>query len=469
MAERAATSRPQICSPDARQVLWLERMPPGDPQPPKPSLECSGLAASARSGHGWAVAGLLVAGLCGIAVAAAATSDQAEPSPATPSPLQRPEKQAAKKLPAAEGSGPAASARLAEPSGSISALLSTAHFDAASGHFVARGPGGGTERLTLVPELQRSIERLLATYRMPLGEIVALEPASGRILAMARSQTPGEAGDGLETTEAFPAASVFKLVTATALLERGVSPTEEICYHGGKHRLHARELVDDDRRDRRCTTLAQAVAHSTNVAIAKLAARNIDPVWLRDWADRLLFDHRLPMDAETAFSTATVPADRFDFASTAAGFGDVELNPLHAAALAAAIGHDGLLVPLHVLDDAGAPHADPARLMPARLARELTAMMALAVREGTARKAFRTRLARRLEAAGKTGSISTHGPFRDYSWFVGFAPALDPQIAVAVLVVNGLRWRVHASTLAEATMQAYLRPPRAQELRADRR
>jgi cell division protein FtsI/penicillin-binding protein 2 len=62
-----------------------------------------------------------------------------------------------------------------------------------------------------------------------------------------------------------------------------------------------------------------------------------------------------------------------------------------------------------------------------------------------------------IEVAGKTGSLSNHEkPFKDYSWFVGFAPADDPRIAVAAVVVNGLKWRIHAPYVAREALRAYL-------------
>ena len=64
---------------------------------------------------------------------------------------------------------------------------------------------------------------------------------------------------------------------------------------------------------------------------------------------------------------------------------------------------------------------------------------------------------RRETPAGKTGSLSVHkAPFKDYSWFVGFAPADDPKIAVAAVVVNGLKWRVHAPYIAREALKMYL-------------
>ncbi|MGZ6099452.1 MAG: penicillin-binding transpeptidase domain-containing protein, partial [Myxococcaceae bacterium] len=56
-------------------------------------------------------------------------------------------------------------------------------------------------------------------------------------------------------------------------------------------------------------------------------------------------------------------------------------------------------------------------------------------------------------AVGKTGSLADRNPFRDYSWFVGFAPKDAPRIAVAAVVVNEPRWRIRAPWLAREAMR----------------
>jgi cell division protein FtsI/penicillin-binding protein 2 len=95
-------------------------------------------------------------------------------------------------------------------------------------------------------------------------------------------------------------------------------------------------------------------------------------------------------------------------------------------------------------------------------------MMETTTTEGTARKVFRRdRHARRsplreVAIAGKTGSLADQAPYRDYSWFVGFAPADDPQVVVAALVVNERLWHVKAPSLAHQALKAYFseEPPR---------
>ena len=372
------------------------------------------------------------------------------------------------------------------PRGGLHGLVAHSRYDAPSHRFLYKVAGkghadGASDELPLTwdPELQIPMQRLLDTYQAPLVQMVALDPATGRVLAAIESQSAapeaaqvckGAFNDGL-----FPAASVFKLVTASALLARGVDPDEEICFHGGKHRIDTREMEDNERRDGRCDTLSQAVAKSANVAIAKLAERNLDPVWLRDFASRLLFGRALPGDFSVPASIADIPDEPFAFAQTAAGFGDVRLSAFHGAALAAAIANGGVMVPLRTFEvplaDAPDANADgdgdaaeaatespgPVQVLEPELAQTLAGMMRMAVTDGTARRAFRFRGAKALEACGKTGSLADKKPFRDYSWFVGFAPETDPKIAVATLVVNGPKWKVHASALAAAAIRTYLK------------
>jgi cell division protein FtsI/penicillin-binding protein 2 len=112
------------------------------------------------------------------------------------------------------------------------------------------------------------------------------------------------------------------------------------------------------------------------------------------------------------------------------------------------------------IDGAPAAATDSRRLLQKATADALRDMMKLTVSQGTATSYFRER--RRMvlgdiEVAGKTGSLSNHEkPFKDYSWFVGFAPADDPRIAVAAVVVNGLKWRIHAPYVAREALRAYL-------------
>ncbi len=92
-----------------------------------------------------------------------------------------------------------------------------------------------------------------------------------------------------------------------------------------------------------------------------------------------------------------------------------------------------------------------------KVASALAEMMRTTVTDGTARKAFRraTSALRGVAVAGKTGTISDRDPYRDYSWFVGFAPADNPEVAVATVIVNERKWRVRAPAVAREALEAY--------------
>jgi penicillin-binding protein A len=338
--------------------------------------------------------------------------------------------------------------------------LGETHLDPALGRFVAP-LGAGRAILTLDPRLQARLERSLAGYRVPWGATVLLEAGSGRVLALAEHSDAEPERRGLALAALAPAASIFKIVTAAALLERGVRPQDEVCYHGGRRRLAPGLLADDPRRDRRCLSLSTAFGHSANVVFAKLADRGLDAEGLRGVAERFLFNAEIAFPSPVEASAARIPDDPFGLANTAAGFGQVTLSPLHAALLASVVANGGLLVPPVLVDDAeGAPvplPASPRRVIDEAVAADLGAMMRTTVTSGTARRAFRRPAGplRGVEVAGKTGSLADQKPYRDYSWFVGFAPADRPEVVVATVVVNERLWHARAPTVAKEALEAF--------------
>jgi penicillin-binding protein A len=338
--------------------------------------------------------------------------------------------------------------------------LGSARYDPRLGRYVA-SYGAGKAILTLDAGLQQRLERTLSRNAVPWGVTVLLEPSTGRVLAMAEHSRAEPGATGLALKALAPAASVFKLITAAALLEQGVSPEEQVCFHGGRHRLVPRLLADDPRRDRRCTTLESAFSRSTNVVFAKLAERGLDAAGLREAAARFLFNTSIPFPLALEPSPARIDDDGFELANTAAGFGPVRLSPVHAALLAAIVANGGVYVPPVLVDAVeGAPApaaAEPRRVVDGKIASALAEMMRGTVTAGTARKAFRRAASplRGVSVAGKTGTLSDKEPYRDYSWFVGFAPADAPEVAVATVIVNERKWRVRAPAVAREALEAF--------------
>ena len=340
------------------------------------------------------------------------------------------------------------------------------------GAYVAKTASGEQAQLTIDPHLQSQMMKLLKLYKPVGGALVALDPKTGKVLSLA------EFGEGQATKPLYPAASVFKIITGAALIEKGVSPDDETCYHGGRHALKGKLLEDRPRLDRRCLSLAMALAKSANVVFAKMAVKHLDGDELRKEAERFLFNRPF-FDQPVDPSSADIPDSGFEFAKSAAGFGEVKLSPMHAALIAAAVGNGGIALEPTLIEQE--KPTGSMQLMNPDTANKLRDMMKLTVKQGTATAYFRDTRRRNtlgdIEVAGKTGSLSTHGkgPFKDYSWFVGFAPADDPKIAVAAVVVNGLKWRVHAPFIAREALKAYLvggplgDPPRARAHHTRRR
>jgi cell division protein FtsI/penicillin-binding protein 2 len=349
-------------------------------------------------------------------------------------------------------------ARAQEPG---EARLGPRRLDARLGRYVA-AYGQGRALLTLDPRLQARLEKTLADAASPYAATVLLDPRTGRILAMAEaSRAEPQRVAGLALRAVSPAASIFKIVTAAALLEQGYSPEEPVCYHGGHRRLDPRLLADDTRRDHACLPLTAAFGHSANVVFAKLADRGLTADLLRAVAERFLFNTPIPFAAPVETSRAVIPADRFGLANAAAGFGEVRLSALHAALLGAVVANRGMLVPpwlVELVEGGEGPAAlEPVRVIDERVAEQLAGMMRETVSNGTATRAFARppRELRGVTVAGKTGSLNEARPFRDHTWFVGYAPAEDPQVVVATVVVNGPLWRVRAPWVAREALAAY--------------
>ncbi|HET9449328.1 MAG TPA: penicillin-binding transpeptidase domain-containing protein, partial [Aggregicoccus sp.] len=332
-------------------------------------------------------------------------------------------------------------------------LLARARPDG-KGHLVL--PDG--RRLTVKPALQDALTQLLRSYEVPFGAVVVLEPATGRVLAMAEHSHAQPGLRGLPTRAVFPAASVFKIVTGGALAEAGVSKDVEECFRGGKRRLTER-MLEEGAPAGSCLSLAEAMGKSANVVFAKLALKHLAPEELRRMAAAFHFNRVIDFAVPTDVSLAAIPDDEFGFAEAGAGFGNVYLSPLHGALVASVAANGGIWKDPVLIEPATPaalpPALDPAqqRVLSAEAAAALTDMLEETVTSGTARGVFRERGFRVEGAVGKTGTLADRNPFRDYSWFVGFAPRDNPRVAVAALVVNDPRWRIRATYLGREALR----------------
>jgi peptidoglycan glycosyltransferase len=335
---------------------------------------------------------------------------------------------------------------------------------------LGRDKQGATVVTTIDPKLQKAASAALGS--LP-GAVVALDPKTGEILAMVAnpsydpnplsSQDPAEiraTWDSLNadpdkpllsraSQELFPPGSTFKLVTAAAALENGMTPDTlfpnppALTLPQTTHLLH-------NFGDEHCMggipklTIAQALEVSCNVVFGQIGLQ-LGADKLVEQAQKFGFDQTIPLEIPWAEGSIP-PASAFADATPAVAFSaigqqDVKANPLQMALVAAAIANGGTEMAPRLVREIRDPSGrvirtfDPqpwGQPISPQTAAELTAMMVSVVQSGTGTAA---QIAG-VQVAGKTGTAET-ATGNPHAWFVSFAPAENPQIVVAVVVLNG--------------------------------
>jgi len=333
-------------------------------------------------------------------------------------------------------------------------LLDLDHVTRVGDHYEAPMKDGRHAILTLDPDLQELAEKLLDESRAPRGAIVALDP-DGRVLALAGRRTEENTGSPhgtfdwrLATDTWAPAASIFKLVTASALVTAGVQPDDKVCYHGGLRSVSESNLKDS-KSDNRCESLAYGVAHSNNAIVGKLAFQKLSPVDMIKAASALGLDKEAELGPLAKLALPTT--HDLAFAQTAAGFAGADLSVLGGALLAATFADDGKRPAAQIVASIDGVAVVPPAKTPAitsDTARAVAKMMVMTCDVGSAARSFGKH--RALRVAGKTGTLTKTEPFYiEHSWFVGYAPAEQPRIIVSVLLGNAENWHLRGHEAAK--------------------
>lgn len=328
---------------------------------------------------------------------------------------------------------------------------------------------GKYAELTLDPVVQRAAEGEMKKYRVPEAGVVVMDVKTGNLIAYASYVNQGEKFDVNARAEA-PAASVFKVVTASALVEKaGLNAHTEQCYHGGRSRIMADELREDPKRDKWCATMAMALGRSLNVVFARLAQKHLTPEDETAMGGAYGFGAPVPFVIPNEAPKIEMPNDPLEFARASAGFWHTSLSPLAAVVLAQTVANGGVALQPRIVravyegqekvwEDTDEPTTLRRAVKP-ETAAEVTQMMKETVANGSAYKSFHDRRGRPylpgITVAGKTGTLTRHKANRLYTWFVGFAPAEKPEVAIASLVVNTPTWRIKGPELARNVLRAY--------------
>ncbi len=313
--------------------------------------------------------------------------------------------------------------------------------------------------LTTDLPLQAAATRILNRARVPFGAVVVLDVATGNVLAMAdrydehHAAAPKLSKDGpphLALRAVAPAASVFKIVTTVGLLETGLSPNKTYPFVPAKRRVYEAQLGAVGKGAPQ-SDVGDALAKSNNGFFARMADLQLAREDMQAIARRFGFNQVVPFPLLTEASTARVPRNKLERARMAAGFWHTHLTPLHAALIATAVAGDGTLPRPRLVGRlrspdgrlVDAPEQPPfATAMTPKQALLVREMMARTTKSGTLRRVWRKwpKSLRDVTVGAKTGTLARRDPYTAYTWFVGFAPVDNPQIAIAVVVGNGELW-----------------------------
>lgn len=350
-------------------------------------------------------------------------------------------------------------------------------------------PRGGSVSLTLNAKAQRAAYRGLAGRK---GAVAAVDPTTGAILALATSpsydpnllsshdaaavranykrlsENPLKPMLDRALRETYAPGSTFKLVTAAAALDNGMRSDSKV-YNGASLDLPQTSSNLPNENGRPCTsagraTLKDALAFSCNAAFGKVGL-DLGADKLAAQARKFGFGSAFTIPMRSAVSQFPSDLDAPHTAQSAIGQFDVKATPLQMAMVAAAVANNGVLMSPYLVQDVRAPDLSPldvtrpsaiGQAMSPSTAQQLTDMMVNVVEHGTGTNGQISG----VRVAGKTGTAQD-GNRRPHAWFVSFAPAQNPRVAVAVIIENGggateISGNQLAAPIARAVMQAVL-------------
>ncbi|MFP4193806.1 MAG: penicillin-binding transpeptidase domain-containing protein [Desulfobacterales bacterium] len=303
---------------------------------------------------------------------------------------------------------------------------------------------------TLDPDLQRSVVSMLDKKWARHIAIVVMDPGTGKILAMAsHDKNDPDANPCLSAD--FPAASLFKIVTAAAAIENcGFDPDKELPYNGGKYTLYKSQLKDTENKYTNRITFESAFAQSVNPVFGKIGKNHLGGDTLEKFAFDFGFNREIGFDLPLEPSIAPISEHSYNWAEVACGFNrKTRISPIHAAMMAASIIYNGRMMKPRLIDKVTVSNRKVYRQKPESIrpvspqtALMLKPLMHTSLTSGTARGSFMDKSGRAIlknfEVGGKTGSINYNPEQIRYDWFTGYArrKGTSNKIAVSVLVAH---------------------------------
>lgn len=317
--------------------------------------------------------------------------------------------------------------------------------------------------------LQKKIDKSTSRY---VG-IVAMEPSTGRILSMVSFDKTDLLNNTCIDSE-FPAASIFKIVTASAAIEKcGFNLNSTFSYNGSKYTLYKSQLKNKTNKYTNRITLKDSFAQSVNPVFGKIGEHHLGKSNLEEYALAFGFNRKINFEIPLSPSFISLSDDPYHWAEVACGFNhETKISPLHGAVIISAILNQGRMIEPtivdQIIDDKG--HTIyRSHLLSMNQAIEsessdiVNRLMRASVRSGTCSKMFRgyrtDYILSKLNIGGKTGSIDTKKHDGRYDWFVGFAEEKEGagKLVVSVMVTHEKYIGIRASQYARMAIKQYFR------------
>ncbi len=326
-----------------------------------------------------------------------------------------------------------------------------------------RKPSGEKVVTTLDPAAQRVAVQALGEHH---GAVVALEPRTGDVEVMASSpsfdpsavnsqsqfkrlqeDSQGQPLINRAVQYGYAPGSTFKIVTATAAIDSGAYTPESTLSGRNEVLISGVPLKNDHNENFGEITLTQALAHSVNTVYAQVAEK-LGKATLARYMARFGFDKVPRLDypagemtpsGEKEGETIVAPTSpKVDVGRMGIGQDKLVVTPLQMAEVASAVADHGVLMTPHMTSrivnaegqvlERVQPRVQSVVMKPST-AGAVRTMMEAVVNEGTGTSAQIPG----VQVAGKTGTAETElGQSINNVWFVAFAPAADPRVAVAV-------------------------------------
>ncbi len=324
---------------------------------------------------------------------------------------------------------------------------------------------------TICPTLQETIQNSIDQKYAKYFGLVAIKPESGEVVAMVSFDKTGR-NTNVCTRPDFPAASLFKIITAAAAIEEyGYSAGTRMAYNGRKHTLYKSQLKPENNKYTNHISFEASFANSINPVFGKIGINQLKKSGLEKYSRAFGFNRNIDFDLPLPESPMVIKNEPYHWAEIASGFNKQTLiSPLHAAVLVSGIMNNGELMRPILIASAHKEGETIYQSSPRRLnraispdtAQKLKRFMHATVSEGTARNAFRgcqrDPVLSRLTIGGKTGSINNNPEHIKYDWFAGFGEEKNGsrrKLVVSVFVAHKEYIGTRAAVYAHRALQAY--------------